>query len=463
MKPSDFARRTFLKGAGWSVLAPIVGIPTLSSRQVKAAQNTPIGWRNWSGGQSCTPVNRFAPGSENELAKIIADTSGTIRLVGAGHSFSPLVPTDDTIVSLARMAGLIGSDAATHQATFWAGTRMADLGKPLLDIGQGLTNMADIDRQILAGAVSTSTHGTGATLGSVSSYVTGLSLMTASGEIIECSSELNPDIFQAARVALGSLGVMTRIEIQNRERYRLKERIWTEEIESVLARDTELRNGNRHFEMFPMVHSDMAIVQTINFTDEETTESVVADDDGGDELMRFLQNYGGVFPWLRRWMINWFVGQMEEISMVGESYDILSNIRNTRFNEMEYEIPLEAGPECLREILRTIEKHNIDIAFPLEYRYVKADDIWLSMFHGRDTCAISVHQFADIDYRPYFDLIEPIFWKYEGRPHWGKLHSLKADRLQGLYPKWQDFMEVRNSLDPDNRFLNDHLHEIFGV
>lgn len=442
---------------------PIVGIPIVSARHASAAQNTTIGWRNWSGGQSCNPTNRFAPASEEELAKIIADTSGTIRLVGAGHSFSPLVPTDDTIISLARMSGLIDSDAAKLQATFWAGTRMSDMGKPLLDIGQGMINMADIDRQILAGAISTSTHGTGAKLGSASSYVTGLSIMTAGGEVVECTREQNPEIFQAGRVALGSLGVMTRIGTQNRERYRLKEKMWVEEIESVLARDAELRNSNRHFEMFPMVHSDMAIVQTINFTDEEPTANEVADDDSGEDLMRFLQDYGGMFPWLRRWMINWFVRQMGEIDTVGESYDILSNVRNTRFNEMEYEIPAESGPECLREILSTIEKHNVDIVFPLEYRYVKADDIWLSMFYGRDTCAISVHQFADVDYRPYFDLIEPIFWKYEGRPHWGKLHTLKADRLRNLYPRWQDFMEVRNSLDTGNRFLNDHLHGVFGI
>ena len=461
MKLTRRTSRNFLKDAGRALLLPV--IPALSANRAGAAEPTPIGWRNWSGGQSCNPENRLAPGSEEELAKAIADTSGTVRIVGAGHSFSPLVPTDDTIISLARMSGLIDSDSVTQQATFWAGTRMGDMGKPLQDIGQGMINMADIDRQILAGAISTSTHGTGVTLGSASSYVTGLSIMTAGGEVITCDREHNPEIFQAARVALGSLGVMTRIGTQNRESYRLKETIWSEEIESVLARDDELRNGNRHFEMFPMVHSDMAIVQTINFTNEATTDTEVADDEAGDELMRFLQDYGGVFPWLRRWLINWFVEQMEVSDMVGESYDILSNVRNTRFNEMEYEIPLEAGPECLREILRTIEKQNVDIAFPLEYRYVKGDDIWLSMFHGRDSCAISVHQFADIDYRPYFDLIEPIFWKYEGRPHWGKLHTLKADRLRNLYPRWQDFMEVRSALDSQRRFLNDHLHQVFGV
>ena len=461
MKPSDLTRRNLLKNAGRTLLLP--AIPALSGRVAGAAEDQPIGWRNWSGGQSCNPRDRIAPGSEEELAGVLAQASGTIRLVGAGHSFSPLVPTDDTIISLAKMSGLIDSDAAAQQATFWAGTRMADMGKPLQDIGQGLINMADIDRQILAGAISTSTHGTGAKLGSASSYVTALSILTASGEVVECDAEMKPEVFQAARVALGSLGVITRITVQNRERYRLKETIWAEEIESVLARDAELRDGNRHFEMFPMVHSDMAIVQSINITDEKPTASVVADDDGGEDLMRFLQDYGGIFPWLRRWAINWFVGQMEAIDIVGESYDILSNVRNTRFNEMEYEIPLQAGPECLREILRTIEKHNVDIAFPLEYRYVREDDIWLSMFHGRDSCAISVHQFADIDYRPYFDLIEPIFWKYEGRPHWGKLHTLKADRLRSLYPKWQEFLEVRESLDPTGRFLNDHLHGVFGI
>jgi FAD/FMN-containing dehydrogenase len=131
---------------------------------------------------------------------------------------------------------------------------------------------------------------------------------------------------------------------------------------------------------------------------------------------------------------------------------------------MEYSVPLHNGAACLQEILETIREQKIDVVFPLEYRYVSRDDTMLSMSSGdEDHAAISVHRVAPEDYRPYFDVIEPIFWKYGGRPHWGKIHHLGALQLSQLYPRFEEFRSIRQQLDPQGRMLNAHLRKIFGV
>ncbi len=128
---------------------------------------------------------------------------------------------------------------------------------------------------------------------------------------------------------------------------------------------------------------------------------------------------------------------------------------------MEYTVPAEAGPECLARILDAIEREAIPVVFPIEYRYVQADDIWLSMFEGRDGCSISLHQYADEDHRAVFAQLEPIFWEFQGRPHWGKLHSLGARELRALYPHWEDFGRIRRELDGHGRMENAHLRHLF--
>ncbi|MCB1644125.1 MAG: FAD-binding protein [Pseudomonadales bacterium] len=427
----------------------------------QAASAAPA-WKNWSGWQSCQPQRRFSPQSEAQLLSFISESSGTIRTVGSGHSFSGLVPTDDNLISVHQLAGLRRHNAENLTATFGAGTRFADVGKPLQDIGQGLFNMADIDRQTIAGAISTSTHGTGRTLGSYSSYIEELKLATAKGELLTCNRTSDEQLFRAACASLGALGILTEVTLQNRPAYRLKETIYPDQTMAVLEQAEELRQKHRHFEMFPMVNADVAIVQLIDETTEPLTP-LAGTDEEDDETLQMLQKYGGMFPALRRWILNTVVGGMDKAELVGESWQILANTRNMRFNEMEYQVPAEHGPDCLRDILATIRAENIDIVFPLEYRYIKADDLMLSMFAGRDACSISVHHFAEYDYRPYFALIEPIFHKYGGRPHWGKLHTLTAKQLAPLYPEWDNFLEIRERLDPDRRFINPYLQSLFGL
>lgn len=424
-------------------------------------QGTP--WRNWSGGVVAHPAGRVSPASEAALVKYLGSTRGPVRPVGSGHSFVPLVPTDGHIIVLDQLSGIEKHDPVAKTATFGAGTRLGDMGAPLAEVDQAMFNLPDIDRQTLAGAISTATHGTGIDFACLSAYVTQLRLVTPTGKILDVSAQSDPDLFNAARVSLGALGVISRITIQNRNRYRLKQTSWVEPLEDVLASFDEQAAAHRHFEIFPLTHSDYAIALATDETDEPVNNPPpsVEEEAAFDEAMR---GWMKVPPADRKPLIDGLAQQITPSERVDESYRILTNIRNNRFNEMEYAVPLDAGADCLREILKTVIDRQLDVVFPLEYRYVAGDDTWLSMSAGHEGhAAISVHRVASEDYRPYFDVIEPIFWKYGGRPHWGKIHTLGAAELAGLYPRFDDFRAIRKSLDPENRMLNDHLRNLFGV
>ncbi|MEQ8858894.1 MAG: D-arabinono-1,4-lactone oxidase [Pseudomonadales bacterium] len=448
------SRRRLLAG---SALAALYG----AARPAFAAGGGTVPWRNWSGALVAHPAGRFSPATEDELAAFLATSSGPVRPVGSGHSFTPLVPTDGHLIVIDRLSGMLGHDPAALRATFAAGTRLGDMGAPLERVGQGMFVLPDIDRQTLAGATATATHGTGISFSSLSGYVTALRLVTPRGEIVDVDADSNRDLFDAARVSLGALGVITRMTLQNRPSYRLKAKNWVAPIEEVLEDFDESAANHRHFEMFPLTHSDYALTLAIDETDEPINNPPPSPEEDA-AFAAAMESWTQVPPRDRPPLVNGLAEQIEPTEAVDVSYRILSNVRNTRFNEMEYSVPLEAGAPCLREILRTIRDEEVDVVFPLEYRYVSRDDTWLGMSSGdEDHASISIHRTASEDYRPYFDLIEPIFWKYGGRPHWGKVHSLTAAELDKLYPKFRDFVALRQQLDPDGRMLNGHLRKLF--
>ncbi|QHD00600.1 FAD-linked oxidoreductase [Pseudomonas sp. S04] len=460
----DLTRRQLLQRASLvGALTALSSNPVLA-QLVRAPRLIP--WRNWSGAQSCLPEARLAPKDLDELVQVIGRAPGKIRPVGSAHSFSALVPTDGTLLSLSNFSGLLSHDPQTLQAEFGAGTPMSRMGLALKEVGQGLSNMADIDYQTLAGAISTSTHGTGKQFPSYSAYVAGLQLVTATGEVLDCDSSHNPQVFNAARVSLGALGVVSKIRMQNRPAYRLREHQWIAKTEELLEDVEKHTRDNQHWEMLVVTHSDYALSMALNETTDPVTPPISAEEEGGNEFVNLIEKfdkYVSDFPDARRTLLNSLRHIANFDDRVGDSFDIYANVRTVRFNEMEYSVPAEHGPACLREIIKLITDKDLRTWFPIEYRYVKADDIPLSMFEGRDSCSISVHQHYQMDHHNFFAAIEPIFWKYAGRPHWGKLHSLNARNLQALYPRWQEFREVRDALDPGGKFLNAHLSSILGV
>ncbi len=461
-------RRTLLKGsAGAAALASLPGCgdptPTLPQGGPGFRPGEPVPWRNWAGTAWCQPSARLAPADEAGVVDALAQAGpGGVRPVGAGHSFSSLVPTDGALLSLDALTGLGEVDDGARTAWVWAGTRLGQLGPMLEGRGQAMPNLPDIDYQALGGALATSTHGTGTRHGSLSSFVDALVLATPGGELLECDAEQNTEVFQAARCSLGSLGVMTRARLRNRTPFQARESTRFAPIEELLEQAAERARQYEFWEFYAFPHASVGMEIRTEETDapasppepeEPSALSSIRD------LAMFLVQLGrpGVAV-----LDSMLAGQAPS-EKVGRSYRVLAHTRNDRFHEMEYTVPAEAGIDCLREILETIRRERIPVVFPIEFRYVAADDIWLSMFEGRAGASISIHQFNDLDYRPYFNQIEPIFWKYEGRPHWGKLHTLDAPRLAERYPHWQAFQEVRRQLDPSGRMLNAHLREVLGA
>lgn len=460
------SRRKLLKlaASGAALAALPAALPTALQAQPGDAPIAPRGreWSNWSGSQLAHPRAWLTPNDEAELIRQLKSADGTIRVAGASHSFSALCKTDDTLLSLDRLSGIVSHDPAKLQATIWAGTRLRDLGEPLWNLGQSLINQGDVDPQAVAGACGTSTHGTGITLGSFSSVVRGARLVTPQGEVIECSPSRNAEVYHAACTSLGALGILTQITLQNRSTYSLHEREYTEPLDQVLGSLAAYVAENRHFEFWAFFGTNRALVKVLNETGREPTRPP-AFNLPVDAVLKAASEIAHGVPALDDSMQKLLAALHTPTDRVGRAYKIFPSARNVRFNEMEYEIPAERGPECLQEILETVRARDMNTLFPLEYRYVAADDSWLSPFYGRASASISIHQYHSVDYRPLFALVEPIFRKYEGRPHWGKLHTLTARELAGLYPRWDDWQRVRRRLDPRGRLLNPHLRELFGV
>ena len=373
-------------------------------------------WNNWCGYQQCAPNLIAHPRDETELAEILRSSKAGVRVVGAGHSFSALVPTDSTIVSLDQMAGVIETDAATHQATCWAGTSLRDLGPILWDKGLSLPVQGDVDPQSLGGAIGTGTHGTGREFGSISSLVIGFRLMLADGSILDCDAENNSEVFQAGKVAMGALGIMTQVTLQCVPAFRLQHRVWPMRRQDCLKEYSLLLDGHRHFEVFEFMHSDHVLAKTLDVTTSEDDKASSSNDDLGVWLMcetaRLLPAAGRL---LQRTALRF----LPEESFSNRAYLVYPSPRDVKFNEVEYSIPADRFEECEEELISVVRKAKMNEGFPFEYRWVKADDAWLSPFCERDSAVISVHRYRKQLHSELFDLVEPRILETQRSPSLG--------------------------------------------
>jgi FAD-linked oxidoreductase len=446
-------RRALLKALS---LAPAA---VLLPARLRAAADNALSWQNWSGNQRCAPQAIHYPSDAAQLAEIIRNSSGRIRCFGGSHSFSPVVPTDDTLVSLEAMSGLLGHDPDTLTATFAAGTRIGMASAANYKVGQSFTNEPDINLQSLAGALATSTHGTGAALPALPGMVESLRLMTASGEHLSLSAA-DGDLFRAACCNVGALGVVTEITFHNEPAYRLEEKTSVMPLRDAMDMIEREKDQQRNIEFFAFPHGESAIVKVTNLTDEPDTP-VEAED--SNELLEMACEVSMRAPWLTGMIQKAVTFFVEDTVRRGPAWQIYANKRAVMFNEMEYTVPAEQGLACLEQVCDTIRSQDINVFFPIEFRYTAADNSLIGMFSERPGCSISVHQYHRQDYAPLFNAVEPIFHQHAGRPHWGKLHSMDVAALRGVYPHLDRFREIRAQLDPTGKFLNPHLESIFGV
>jgi FAD-linked oxidoreductase len=418
-------------------------------------------WSNWARTCSCDPVAIEEPKSRREVARAIeraTEAGRTVRVAGAGHSFSPCVPTDGTLLRLGRMNRIL--DTESDRVRVEAGITLGELSRGLLERGLALPNLGDIDAQTLAGALATATHGTGVRLPNLSAQVEAMELVLADGTHREIDGG---DALRAARVGLGSLGVVTAVTLRCVPAFRLRAVDATLPLEEVLGSLDERADAHDHFEFWTFPHSPLALTRTNDRTDDPVkaprprvawVHDVLLDNHALLVLMRAARRFPRAIPAINRFASRAASGR----ERVEWSHRVFASPRLVRFDELEYAIPREHAAEAVRACREILERHPV--SFPIELRFVAADDALLSPAHARDTAYVAVHVFEGMDGEAPFREVEKLMAGWGGRPHWGKRSYLSARELKPRYPRWDDFAAIRAELDPDGRFENDWVRRV---
>ena len=417
-------------------------------------------WLDW--GQQ---YQREAPvviaGSVAHVQQVLQTSTGPVRPIGAGHSFSPLVTGSATVLSLDGHSGIEWLDAEAMVARVRAGTRLHHLTAALHEHGLAMRNLGDIDVQSVAGATATATHGTGRELPCLSAEVVGMEIVRADGEVVQIGAE-DPDILAAARVSLGALGVVTALDLQLVPAHRLHRRTWSEPLPQILERADGLWSEHRNFEFFYIPFSGYGLCITHDITEAPARMGPKGDDDKAVTDLRRARSLLSWSPRLRRAVIQREMARFPAEDAVDYNWRLLASDRNVRFREMEYHLPPARALDVLGEVITYIETQRPDVFFPIEVRQSAGDDGWLSPFNDGNRISIAVHSWYRDDHEFMFDALEPMFLAAGGRPHWGKMHSLGSEELARLYPRYDDFAELRARWDPEGRFVNDHLQRMFA-
>jgi len=417
-------------------------------------------WRNWSGSVAGEPTDVLAPKTETELQALVS-AARKVRVTGAGHSFMPLCETDGLLLRLGDLEGEIKVAADRQTAWVPAGWPISKLTNALWAEGLSLINQGDIDKQAIAGAVSTATHGTGRTLGSLATAAEGFRLVLADGTTIECDREREPELFQAARLSLGMLGVVTRIKLKVLPAYRLKETICRRPLAEILRDWDTLADTHRHVEFFHFPYSEHATLKTLDVAEDagpDSPEPGEFEDTVFQAVCDLVTAWPRTAPTLQR-MLTRAIRSSERAGPAGR---IFPSERSVKFEEMEYEIPAANGAEALRAAMKLVRDSRWPIIFPFEFRAVAADDIWISPMNATPCVSISFHQYARMEWKTAFAGVEKVFQAAGGRPHWAKRHTLTSDDVLRLYPEAPKFGAVRKRVDPAGKFLNAHLAQLFA-
>jgi FAD-linked oxidoreductase len=415
-------------------------------------------WRNWSGSVAAAPSAIERPKTEVELQSLVAKAA-KVRVAGAGHSFMPLCETNGLLLSLSDIEGEL--EVAEDGKSVWApaGWPIGRLTEALWVKGYSLINQGDIDKQAIAGAVCTGTHGTGRTLGSLSTAAMGFRLVLADGSVVECDRERESELFEAARLSLGLVGVVTRIRMKVLPAYHLKETIRRRLLAETLGEWDTLADAHRHVEFFHFPYSEHVTLKTLDIAEAgEAPQPSAFEDNVFQAVCDLAAVWPRSAPTLQR-LITRAIGSSERTGPAGR---IFPSERNVRFEETEYEIPEERGPEALRRAMALVREKRWPIIFPFEFRAVAGDDTWLSPMNGRPCVSISFHQYAKMPWQEPFAGVERVFQEAGGRPHWAKRHTLTSEDVLRLYPDAAKFGAVRKRVDPGGKFLNTHLAETFA-
>ena len=429
-------------------------------------------WQNWARSASVRPVRVERPRSPEgvQRAVIAAVHHGlTVKAVGAGHSFTGIAVAPGVLLELDDMQGLVSADAATGRVTLLAGTRLHRIPALLAPFGLAMENLGDIDRQSISGAISTGTHGTGAGYGGLATQVVGLTIITAAGEFLRIDEQQNSELLPAAALGLGALGIIVEVTLQCVPRFVMHAVDEPLPLEDVLDQLESHVSASDHFEFYWFPHTDVALTKRQSRLPESAVRKPlpvvgkwIDETLLSNGVYRLVCAAGQLVPAVTPPFSRLAVKLTGDREYTDLSNRVLTQSRTVRFREMEYAIPAENVVPAFRAVQELIERQGWRIEFPVEVRFAAEDDRWLSTAHGRASAYIAAHRYWRADPTEYFGAVEAIMREHGGRPHWGKLHTQSADTLRERYPRFDDFLAVRDRLDPERRFGNRYLERVLG-
>ncbi len=429
-------------------------------------------WTNWSGTESADPHRVVTPHAVADIVAEVGRARGegrTVKMVGTGHSFTGISAPVDTMIRPERLAGTVSVDRDAMTVTVLAGTPLHLLNAELGRLGLSLHNMGDIAEQTLAGATSTGTHGTGGVVSSLSAQVDGFTMVSGHGELVTASSATADDLFLAGRVGLGALGILTELRFRVEPLFGLEAHERPMTWQTALATYDEMVAAHDHVDMYWFPHTETMMTKTNDRVADldrlaplATWRSWLDDELLSNSVFGAITRLGTRAPSLVP-QLNRLSGRaLSERRYSDVAHRVFTTPRRVRFKEMEYAVPREVGLEALREVRRVIEASSWRIGFPVEIRSTPPDDIALSTASGRDSMYLAFHVPARADHADYFAGVEQVLRHFDGRPHWGKMHTLAAEDLADLYPRFGEFLALRDRHDPDRIFTNPYLRRVLG-
>ena len=389
-----------------------------------------------------------------------------MKAVGSGHSFTAIAVAEEVLVDLSKYDEILAIDKINQTVTVQSGIQLSKLNQALYENSLAMQNLGDIAYQTIAGAISTSTHGTGAKFTGIANQVVALRVVLADSSIVECSANVNAELFSCARVGLGAIGLISTVTLKVVPAFNLAV------IEEPMRLDEVLQNldlhvdSNDHFEFFWVPHTGWALTKRNNRNNLPIEPMSKMSHWYSKTLM---ENYAfGAVCMLGRARPSLIPKLAKALPSSGRneysdaSHKVFASKRIIKFYEMEYAIPREACAEALNRVRRMVTDSGFFLNFPVEVRFTAPDEIPLSTASNRESAYIAVHIYKGMNYVPYFTEVESIMNSYQGRPHWGKLHFQNASTLASRYPQWDVFQSVRNQVDPKRMFSNQYLETVLG-
>jgi L-gulonolactone oxidase len=429
-------------------------------------------WTTWAGTASAHPVAVAHPATTAEVSQVVVEARERglrVKAVGSGHSFTSIAITDGVLVHLDRLSGIVHADVPSGRVRVLAGTPLHRLNPALAALGLALPNLGDIDRQTISGALATGTHGTGGRFRGIADAVIEVRIVLPDGSAVDCDRVREPALFEAARISLGALGIITELTLQCVPAFLLQAREEPGTLSGTLARLDDLVDGTDHFEFYWFPHTDRVLTKRNTRLPLDAGahplprwKAWLEDDLLSNRVFEVVNRVSAARPeWVPR--INRVTSRvLSAREFTTASHEVFASAREVRFREMEYAVPRAAAKDLIRGLRDMTDRSDLRLPFPVEVRFAAADDVWMSSSYGRDSCYIAVHQYHRMDHHAYFDAFEAMAREVDGRPHWGKLHGRRRDDLRPAYPQYDAFLGVRERVDPDRMFANEYLDRVLG-